>query len=44
MLAGCTPWPEEYARRYRAAGYWEDITLDEMLRRSARARPDALRR
>lgn len=42
MLAGCTPWPQEYARRYRAAGCWEDITLDEMLRRSARARPDAL--
>jgi len=42
MLAGCTPWPEEFARRYRAAGFWEDITLDEMLRRSARARPDAI--
>jgi len=42
MLAGCTPWPEEFARRYRAAGYWQDITLDEMLRRSARARPEAI--
>ena len=42
MLAGCTPWPEEFARRYRAQGYWEDITLDEMLRRSAQRRPDAI--
>jgi len=42
MLAGCTPWPEAFARRYRAEGYWEGITLDEMLRRSARRRPDAL--
>jgi len=42
MLAGCTPWPEEFARRYRAQGYWADITLDEMLRRSAQQRPDAV--
>lgn len=42
MLAGCTPWPEEFASRYRAQGYWEGITLDEMLRRSAQQRPDAV--
>lgn len=42
MLEGCTPWPEEYARRYRAQGYWEGITLDEMLRCSAQRRPDAI--
>ncbi|MFO1218046.1 MAG: AMP-binding protein [Burkholderiaceae bacterium] len=42
MLDGCTPWPEEFARRYRADGYWEDITLDAMLRRSAARRPDAI--
>lgn len=40
MLAGCTPWPDEFARRYRERGYWEGITLDEMLRRSARRDPD----
>lgn len=42
MLDGCTPWPEEFARRYRAEGYWEGITLDEMLRRSAQRHPDAI--
>ncbi|MCC7326516.1 MAG: AMP-binding protein [Burkholderiales bacterium] len=42
MLDGCTPWPQEAARQYRARGYWQGITLDEMLRRSARRRPDAL--
>ena len=36
MLAGCTPWPVGLAERYRRKGYWEDITLGEMLNRSAR--------
>jgi 2,3-dihydroxybenzoate-AMP ligase len=31
MLAGCTPWPEEFAARYRALGYWEDRTIAETL-------------
>lgn len=34
MLAGCTPWPQEFAAAYRQKGYWEDITLREMLDRS----------
>ena len=42
MLAGCTPWPEEFARRYREQGYWEGITLFEMLKRSAAAAPDRI--
>jgi 2,3-dihydroxybenzoate-AMP ligase len=42
MLEGCTPWPEEYARRYREEGYWEGITLVEMLNRSASKQPDKL--
>ena len=42
MLAGCTPWPPELARRYRTEGYWQGITLNEMVRRSAQARPDKL--
>ncbi len=42
MLAGCTPWPPELARRYRAEGYWQGITLNEMVRRSAQVRPDKL--
>jgi len=36
VLAGCTPWPTELAERYRRQGYWEDITLGEMVHRSAR--------
>ncbi len=34
MLEGCTPWPEEFAAGYRAKGYWQDITLRELLDRS----------
>ncbi len=40
MLAGCTPWPQPLAARWRALGYWEDITLWEMLRQSAQRSPD----
>jgi len=36
MLAGCTPWPAGLAERYRQKGYWEDISLPEMLNRSVR--------
>src|SRR5512140_2737810 len=42
MLAGCVPWPEEVSRRYRELGYWEGISLVEMLRRSAAQRPDKI--
>lgn len=34
MLEGCTPWPKEFARRYREKGYWQDITISEMLESS----------
>jgi 2,3-dihydroxybenzoate-AMP ligase len=27
MLDGFTPWPPELAQRFRAAGYWEGLTL-----------------
>jgi 2,3-dihydroxybenzoate-AMP ligase len=40
MLAGCTPWPQPLAARWRALGYWEDITLWEMLLQSAARFPD----
>jgi len=40
MLADCVPWPEEFAALYRAKGYWEDITIPEMLERTIRAFPD----
>ena len=31
MLDGCTPWPADFARRYRERGYWQGITLGEMM-------------
>ena len=37
MLDGCTPWPDDFAQRYRAAGYWQDRTLGDMLDDSTRA-------
>jgi 2,3-dihydroxybenzoate-AMP ligase len=40
MLAGCTPWPEDVAARWRQRGYWEDLTLWDMLVQTARRRPD----
>ena len=27
MLAGCVPWPDDLAQRYRAAGYWRDVSI-----------------
>ena len=35
MLKGCTPWPKEFADRYIALGYWENVTLGDVLDRSA---------
>ncbi|MCX5386937.1 AMP-binding protein [Streptomyces sp. NBC_00083] len=35
MLTGCTPWPEEFADRYGAAGHWRGTTLDDLLRDAA---------
>ncbi|MGW5866595.1 (2,3-dihydroxybenzoyl)adenylate synthase [Streptomyces sp. NPDC055239] len=32
MLDGCTPWPPEFVDRYRSAGHWRGITLDNLLR------------
>ncbi|MFI8277735.1 (2,3-dihydroxybenzoyl)adenylate synthase [Streptomyces sp. NPDC085929] len=32
MLAGCTPWPQEFVDRYWAAGHWRGNTLDNLLR------------
>lgn len=40
MLEGCIPWPDDFARRYRAEGYWQDITLGQMLHRSMLRHPD----
>ena len=31
MLEGCTPWPAEFAERYRRHGYWRDQTLGDLV-------------
>jgi 2,3-dihydroxybenzoate-AMP ligase len=35
-------WPEAFAARYRAAGYWRGETFPALLRRQAEARPEAV--
>lgn len=35
MLEGCTPWPEEFVKRYKEEGYWTGQTLGEMLDEAA---------
>ncbi|MFE7977406.1 (2,3-dihydroxybenzoyl)adenylate synthase [Streptomyces shenzhenensis] len=35
MLDGCTPWPPEFAERYRAQGYWRGESLVDLLESSA---------
>lgn len=30
-----TRWPEEFARRYREKGYWQDLPLTDILTRYA---------
>ena len=39
MLEGCVFWPAEFAARYRARGWWEGITIAQMLARSAERSP-----
>ncbi len=40
MLEGCTPWPDNFAREYRAQGYWQGISLWQMLAGTIRRLPD----
>jgi 2,3-dihydroxybenzoate-AMP ligase len=40
MLAGCVPCPEEFAERYRQAGYWRGERLGDLLRSWAEANAD----
>ena len=39
-LEGFTPFPEDKARLYREKGYWEDLTLGDILDRAARTVPN----
>ena len=40
MLPGCPTWPEDFARRYREAGYWRGETFGAMLRARAAEHPE----
>ena len=40
MLEGCVPWPAPMAEQYRRRGWWEGITLPELLERRAACHPD----
>ncbi len=42
MLEGIVSWPEALAARYREAGLWEDITVADMVERTARRIPDRI--
>lgn len=42
MLDECVPWPPEFAARYRAEGYWQDITLWQMIERAIERTPDKI--
>src|SRR5512135_2458626 len=39
MLEGCTPWPAEFAQRYRERGLWQGVTLTGMLAQAIRRAP-----
>jgi len=39
MLEGCVFWPADFAARYRARGWWEGVTITQMLARSAERSP-----
>ncbi|MCX7167332.1 MAG: AMP-binding protein [Rhodocyclales bacterium] len=39
MLEGCVPWPADLAEAYRSRGWWEGVTIPEMLARSALRHP-----
>jgi len=39
MLDGCTRWPTDLAEQYRALGYWQGITLGDLLAQTVRRFP-----
>jgi 2,3-dihydroxybenzoate-AMP ligase len=42
VSAGVVPWPEEFVRRYVAAGHWRGVPLGELLREAADRHPGAV--
>ncbi|MCM3754941.1 GMC oxidoreductase, partial [Bacillus licheniformis] len=42
MPADAPDWPDDFARRYRDAGYWQDTTFFDALDACAQRHPDAL--
>src|SRR6516164_8291926 len=42
IAEGTVPWPEEFVRRYVAAGYWQGRPLGALVREAAAPRPDAI--
>lgn len=42
MLSGCTRWPEDLARAYRAKGYWKGVTIPQFFKAMAAATPDRI--
>ena len=42
MLQGCIPWPEDFARAYRAKGYWQDRTILQAMDALADAAPNRI--
>ena len=40
MLEGCVPWPADVAANYRQRGWWEGITIPQLLERTAARLPD----
>jgi len=42
IAEGTVPWPEEFVRRYVAAGYWQGRPLGVLLHQAAALRPDAV--
>jgi len=42
MLPGCTQWPDDLARSYRAKGYWEDVSIPGLFGKMATATPDRI--
>ena len=39
MIEGCVPWPADVAARYRQRGWWEGLTIPQLLERSAARHP-----